>query len=110
MFVAYMRKIRLLNIIYSACKKDIHDNCQTGPGQKQSKPDIVHCLSLNIRDSVLSGKPAVISDDCRKEVNFELLAEFEHIKLNPQLAKHCDSDIKKYCVNIKEGREIEVNF
>ena len=66
----------------------------------------MHCLSQAIRDDVLTEHQHRISEDCRKQVNFELLAEFEHIKLNPELAKNCKEDIKNFCTNVKQGSKI----
>ena len=44
-----------------------------------------------------------MSSECQDQVTFELLGEFEDLRLNPNLEKNCLDDVKKYCNNIKKG-------
>ena len=71
-----------------------------------TKPKIVHCLSEVKRNSVLQGTESKISKDCEGQVTFELLGEFEDIKLNPELNRACEDEVKKFCNHVKDGMSL----
>ena len=77
--------------------------CKIDGSQKKSKQEIIQCLSEEKRNSILSERKTQMSSECQDQVTFELLGEFEDLRLNPNLQKNCLDDVKKYCNNIKKG-------
>ena len=77
--------------------------CKIDGNQKKSKQEIIQCLSEEKRNSILSDRNTQMSSECQDQVTFELLGEFEDLRLNPNLEKNCLDDVKKYCNNIKKG-------
>ena len=86
-----------------ACKSDIKKLCKIDGSQKKSKQEIIQCLSEEKRNSILSERKTQMSSECQDQVTFELLGEFEDLRLNPNLEKNCLDDVKKYCNNVKKG-------
>ena len=92
---------RYLVLEFLACKSDIKKLCKIDGNQKKSKQEIIQCLSEEKRNSILSERNTQMSSECQDQVSFELLGEFEDLRLNPNLEKNCLDDVKKYCNNIK---------
>ena len=95
------------SILFLACKSDIKKLCKIDGNQKKSKQEIIQCLSEEKRNSILSDRNTQMSSECQDQVTFELLGEFEDLRLNPNLEKNCLDDVKKYCNNIKKGMKSE---
>ena len=87
-----------------SCKADIVDNC---PTEIRSKAEVVACLSEIARNDVLTEKePRTLSNNCRKQLQFQLLQKHSSIKLNPKIFQNCKKAIQKNC-KIGEGNVLE---
>ena len=65
------------------------------------------CLSEIARNDILTEKePKTLSNNCRKQLQFQLLQKHSSINLNPKIFKNCKKAIQKNC-KIGEGNVLE---
>ena len=87
-----------------SCKADIVQNC---PTEIRTKAEVVACLSEIARNDILTEKePKTLSNNCRKQLQFQLLQKHSSINLNPKIFKNCKKAIQKNC-KIGEGNVLE---
>jgi golgi apparatus protein 1 len=82
------------------CEKEIKEHCS----KAKSKLDAVHCLSELVLNDTLLDKPQRVHSTCRKQLRFELVQLNENIKLDPELARACQSDVSNFCRDVREGK------
>ncbi|XP_041454489.1 Golgi apparatus protein 1-like isoform X2 [Lytechinus variegatus] len=82
-----------------SCRKDVLKLCKGS----RDKPSIINCLSSAVRDSVLKQMEPPVDPECRSQLKFELLQRDENIKLDPELKKACESEVRDLCPKVTQG-------
>ncbi|XP_012945019.1 Golgi apparatus protein 1 [Aplysia californica] len=82
-----------------ACQDAVQTLCK----DKNTKFEVVSCLSEHVRNDTLMEAEHRIDRHCRKQLKAELLERSESIKLDPELNKACEDDVSKFCSGVKAG-------
>ncbi|XP_028392592.1 Golgi apparatus protein 1-like [Dendronephthya gigantea] len=83
-----------------ACRKDVQTHCINS----KSKPDVIACLSGEVRKAVIGDADHKISQECREQLTIEKLRQAEDIQFDPKLYGACAEDVKKHCAHVhKDG-------
>lgn len=82
------------------CQSEIADHCAS----TKNKLDVVFCLSEMVLNDTLLSHDQRVKRRCREQLRFELLQINENINLDPELASSCQSDIEKFCSDVKSGK------
>uniref|UniRef100_H2Y7T7 Golgi apparatus protein 1 n=1 Tax=Ciona savignyi TaxID=51511 RepID=H2Y7T7_CIOSA len=81
-----------------SCKDDIQAHCP----EMKSKADVVKCLSLEIRNSVLG----MVS--LHRLAHYMFLPQHENIEFVPGLHKACQGDCQNLCHNVEPGKAMVI--
>ena len=82
------------------CRKDVQTHC---PDAK-TKPEVIECLSGEIRKAIVGDADHKISEECREQLHVEKLRQAEDIQFDPKLYGVCENDVKRLCLHVhKDG-------
>ncbi|XP_041376284.1 Golgi apparatus protein 1-like [Gigantopelta aegis] len=94
-----LKEFRFNHKFKQACQKSVMRFCK----DKNTKYEVVTCLSSHVRNDTLLDKDHRIEKACRRQLRVEVLRRGESINLDPELKGKCSEDIQKYCGHVTPG-------
>ncbi|CAB3991054.1 Golgi apparatus 1, partial, partial [Paramuricea clavata] len=83
-----------------ACRPDVQTHCP----KAKSKPEVIECLSGEVRKAIFGEKDHKISEECRAQLHVEKIRQAEDIQFDPKLYDACSKDVEKLCLHVhKDG-------